>query len=54
MCLCHVNNYHERKGIAHTLSDYVAWFNGKNKNFKNVKEIDVTKEISDKIRKILK
>ena len=21
---------HERKGIAHTLSDYVAWFNGKN------------------------
>ena len=45
---------HERKGIAHTLSDYVAWFNGKNKNFKNVKEIDVTKEISDKTRKILK
>ena len=40
---------HERKGIAHTLSDYVAWVNGKNKNFKNVKEIDVTPEISDKI-----
>ena len=40
---------HERKGIAHTLSDYATWFNGKNKNFKNVKEIDVILEISDKI-----
>ena len=43
----------QRKGAAYRISDYIAWCNNKNKRPKSVIEINFTKEIPKRMKKIL-